>query len=1136
MQAEQVLLEALASENPLVLLWGQQASLSVETETYLNNEIKKHLGLGDVITGWKSLLTDSKLPENFYSWLSERFSRCPLPQGLEEVSNLPWSAVFTSSLDPALARVLSTERREPHAVLTASEVPPAARSTARTPVYYLFGRAGASDPPSMPPTNRSSLRIRTNVHAVPMLNRLSDAVTSLGLLVIDGLHPSKDWLSIELLLPVLEQMPAHRILWCGAKEEDLREPDVRNLVEAGHLVVTVSPLATVMARLAVDGLLVDLPNLRLSDQSSTITIRTQSGLDEVFEIPPSLRIRVETSATIVDDSWTAFNSPLGPETEYSTFRRFHGDLEGTKSIVEGIRRDFAIHREFESTLWSVIELALKSHSRYSDPIIIHGQSATGKSIALARIAVKLRTEHGVPVLYATSRVPSEVDIDAFCESLDHCGVVTVVICDNNASIQRYRDLLFSLRSKGRRVILVCSTYRQLDLPMTPPKGLVEASDGLSSGEKTALLTLVRRFSPITEMISHVEGDNILYNLYYHLPATRGRLIEGVGRETRAWEELIRSRSVSKPENGASLSYFAQQLLAAGLSQNGQALQTSEDPFATLNDDAARLINLVMIPGQVDCNVPIDILMRAMDSQSERMKIDRIVSLFGDLDLFRWKRGEHAEELLVGPRLALEAQLICRRRLMNPATEGEFLTQLIGACRLNWDAGGSERRFILELLQRIGPDGPQGEKYFGSYIHFARALTSLRTSHGVLDPSLMLQESALRRAAVKKDATAGSPSLEVLEEARTAVQEALEFIDKNWRTPASRTKTNLLVEQATIYGFLATQQLALGANNKDIWAAYSAARVAAKSAVGASATYFPLDVSLWIPQDLLEASNLTPEQRFELKADILSTLERVDPSSYPYEQQERFNRRKFILGQALGDANLSEEAFVALAAQGGTAGYYLRARTIGPSLESETGSEITPSDYQGAEEALAFLETYWREIQDDERCLRFYLQCKWMICVRQRLFRQERGGLPYLDQDRRKILSIVESINTLASLGKDNQMLYLKAVLAWLTGDEQSANETWGFLSRETEFLDPKRPTRRHVVTDANGTPTSYAGRIEGGEDPFWIRVDGLGRRIRLLGRDFSTEQPAYGRQIPSFGIAFNYIGPIADPIVRKGGR
>ncbi len=132
------------------------------------------------------------------------------------------------------------------------------------------------------------------------------------------------------------------------------------------------------------------------------------------------------------------------------------------------------------------------------------------------------------------------------------------------------------------------------------------------------------------------------------------------------------------------------------------------------------------------------------------------------------------------------------------------------------------------------------------------------------------------------------------------------------------------------------------------------------------------------------------------------------------------------------------------------------------------------------------------------------------------------------------MSIVESINEMASLGRDNQLLYLQAVFSWLVGDERAADEAWSTLSRETEYLDPKRPFRRHILTGRDGRVSTFSGRIESGSDPYWIRVEGLGRRIKLLGRDFTSNSPSYGRQIPSFAIAFNYIGPIADPIVRKG--
>jgi hypothetical protein len=125
----------MAEQNPLVLLLGQNASLSTETRLYLFREIGKHLGQAGPISDWKDIVSASTLPNDFYTWLAERFSRCPMPQGMEEVAAVPWSAVFTSSLDPALLKLLNSERREANAILTASEVPPAARSTARTPLY-----------------------------------------------------------------------------------------------------------------------------------------------------------------------------------------------------------------------------------------------------------------------------------------------------------------------------------------------------------------------------------------------------------------------------------------------------------------------------------------------------------------------------------------------------------------------------------------------------------------------------------------------------------------------------------------------------------------------------------------------------------------------------------------------------------------------------------------------------------------------------------------------------------------------------------------------------------------------------------------------------------------------------------------
>lgn len=70
---------------------------------------------------------------------------------------------------------------------------------------------------------------------------------------------------------------------------------------------------------------------------------------------------------------------MGDDALYSAFRQFHGDIIGPKSLVEGIQREkFAIERDFESHLWEFVNNASKDHERFNEPIIVHGQSGTGK--------------------------------------------------------------------------------------------------------------------------------------------------------------------------------------------------------------------------------------------------------------------------------------------------------------------------------------------------------------------------------------------------------------------------------------------------------------------------------------------------------------------------------------------------------------------------------------------------------------------------------------------------------------------------------------------------------------------------------------------------------------------------------------
>ena len=72
-----------------------------------------------------------------------------------------------------------------------------------------------------------------------------------------------------------------------------------------------------------------------------------------------------------------------------------------------------------------------------------------------------------------------------------------------------------------------------------------------------------------------------------------------------------------------------------------------------------------------------------------------------------------------------------------------------------------------------------------------------------------------------------------------------------------------------------------------------------------------------------------------------------------------------------------------------------------------------------------------------------------------------------------------------------------------------------------------------MATDESGAPRQFRGRVERrGEEDWWIRVEGIAWQVKMLARDFPNEALAHGRELRGFGIAFNYIGPIADPLAR----
>lgn len=1137
MTQEEILARAFDERRPCVLWLGQDAWTPPGRSDPVLALFLTRLGRQpSPDASWKNIL-EKDLTGQDYEWLTERFERNVVAEGITEALNLPWSAVFTSSVDPVLMRRLETNGRQPEALITPDHVPASPRSTTRTPVYFLFGRSSDhAEPTRCPPKKAAELARRTNT-AVVLLDRLAETVSAMGVLVIDGFLPERDWLRLDSMFSSIPAGTGLRVLWCGMPAAP-DNPLVRELVNDGTLLVEPRRLPELVAEMTAKGMLNERTRI-MRHEPGVISLANE----QLFEVAPGMRLRVEASAAIVDDEWTQPPRPLSTAAQEDAFHRFHGEFGSARLLVEGIARGFAIERPFEPQLRKKIADLIERRGDIERFVLLHGQSGSGKSVALARAAYTFRTQRPIPVLFASGRIPSLHDVEDFCAAAERAGAqATILLCDANASPHLYAQLFEALQSRGRRAVIVGTSYRIDDTKLRSVDKIL-APDEATPRERKELVDLIKRHMRLPEsaldLLIRQDSQYVFAYLYRVLSSSRGRLISGITGETRAAEESLRERGKQHVTPQRFASQLAQQLVAAGLYGREMPLfeRQPDSPFGS--DTAERLIDYIMVAGRLDIFVPVNLLMRVLRARVADLQFDQISELFWEIDLFRWRSDEHGTDLLVGPRLSLEADLVCRRRLADPKREMACLVDLLLGVRPQGVDRSAEMTFLFELLRKLDERGPRGDAYASGYLRIAEALTELRTKHGLDHASVMLQESNFRRAWLRAIQNENSVTAEererVLDDARKVVDEALRRAQAEARWASPRARQDLFVERAAIYGFAAVGSAMRGASQDAVWSAYQAAREASRQAMSVTPNYYPYDVALWLPLDILEeAKKLTEVQRAELVADIYSVLDRIDPGSLPPEQFSQFHRKQDRIGRALKDWRLVTETRAVLEKYNPPLAVFLEARDLARrALEAEEppiGKELR----EEAANAFNLLERSGDKISRDVRCMRLQFELQWLVATGERPLRRERRPLPHDANVRTSLLNILAQL----SLGRgdmlDNPLRYLQAVLTWMRREYARASEQFTSLSRDTDYTEDRhRPRRRLFLADAASAPIKLRGRLVRERAPgHWlIEVEGYSE-VALLAWDFSGVTLEKGREVRDFAIAFNYLGPIADPLSR----
>ncbi len=1124
------------SRGPAALLLGQAHLALGRGGDPLVDVLAKKVE-GDPATGFELLFTGEG-DDHLGDWLENQSRSLAVSEHLDVIAGYEWIAVWSSAVDPLWAPTFDRPWREIQLVLSEDFHPSDPRNRRRLHCTYLFGAVSRSDAVERAPTSALELIRRRGV-ANALARRLISTLGPTGVLAVDGYEPG-DWFRLEDLAGVVSQLQPGQCHLFGASVAMQAEPTVSALIEEGLLVPHDDHLAQVLQAGAQAG------RFHLEDSSGSRKLdRLVSFAGEVHSTPRDLWVELTNSARVLDEDLLAPATALSPDANYSAFREFLGATEGAVSW-DGVARNFVFRREFEAELENAVRAAITRNRIDDPPIVVHGATGTGKSMAMAAVAYRIASEREHPVLFVDRRAPDNVRdaIDRFCIWAEDDGAaLSIVFWDGMLEMAEYEQHGRILEGRGRQIVLIGSAYKAPTPSFAGRLEMIGAPDLLSKREVGDLSAFLGRFGSGLKSLTQAGASSdrsFLVSMYRLLPSTRSALRTGVVRElTRAERIMVARAGEEAEEEYEPQTALARALHDAGLLpemavDSGLAERSPVEDFSLVQDMTA----LVMVPAQYGLDVPLEVVLRAVGREGYM----RLPELLREIDLVRWVE-DGVGNFLLGARSPLEARLIVQSRLGTTAVEVAFVKRLLLETRPGADSSGRQPEidFAVSLVRALGAQGPSGNRYRDSYADMAQALAELRVEGGVENPRLILQEANLRREVlrwVREKPAADRSMTHDAEEEVSAISAVLEEVAQEF--PAGRNdhlRVSLEVERAS--GLAALSRAAESDSSRV--ALYRQARAAAHEArtVGES-NFYPLDVLAWASRDVLQDDLLEPTERLEVTAEVLSAFEVFDVDGADVSQIERFHRRRQEFGDLVDDVRIADDAFDALLEAGSAAGVYLRARQLA-SLD-EWREEDRQPDMASVESALAFLERYAAVAEEDPRCLNLAFDLWWFTKTGGRPFDEERACLPLPTQDWAELRDRCASLLITGESYRQVSLMYLRGLAEFHLGAITDALATFSEVERQSdEIRGRRRIARSYLASDTSGAPRLFGGTINwvsGDMRRGEVYIDDLRQRVRFIPREFGSRDLRRGSSLGDFHIGFNYLGIIADPVgfYRRGRR
>ncbi|MFG3514586.1 P-loop NTPase [Streptomyces bobili] len=1155
---KQALFERL-DRGPCFLLLGQRY-LSIETGSDpLTGPLARALGVGELQQSvYQTVLgIDPARRQAVANALTEAGRALVLPPPARTTLHFPWNGVLSSAVDPAWRAGLRREWRTIQQSVPQRDRTRVSRNVYDVQALMLFG--GVDQPAEdQPPSTRPDLTRRRAIAAEALGRVVSDALTPRGLLVIEG-WGLDDWLTPEMLYAQICDSVRGQVHLFSATDEILADDHIREAIDLQVLVPHRESFASVVVEARSTG--------RLSEERpSTAPTRALRVGDRLLPIDRSRWQRILPHARPVDIDVLDDPPAESADRRYQKFREFLGTSDGSPAWWAHAR-GLSFQRSFEQTLWDLVEQTVGSRNQRA-PLLVAGQSGTGKSVALARLAFRTAHTGRRVVLHIPRRStrPEYEALDDFCLwAEEQTGDSTLIVWDGMLEPQEYQRLFDYLRSRGRKVVVVGSCYWDEELfgvtvdrrngqsgrsapPVpryVPGRDFIEATATLAGKELQRFINYLGHFGirlkPGDEQA--VSRDkSFLSALYRLLPEVHGPLSSGLALELRRSEQRLSHAARTRMDFQAN-TLMAHALVKAGL-LNGLAVlldRPNDAPSMTADDPFERLLSLVLLIHSHGLRMPLELALRTVGRDGVR----NLPDLLSGIDIIRWDEDEQGNYTL-GGRNQLEARLLTQARGSGKEREAAQIAEVLELVRPDARArnGGPEIEFAIELLTRIGPQVAYEQRLYGEhYLAFADSIAELRSrvSDPVVHARLTHKEVNLRREWAVRDqrrqGTDPSTRQAALEAAQEAVDEALRTAEDLGLRP--QIKLNLFVEQASVRGSRLYELLHSAPNGRlpnpppseeYITDELRALQRSVQSALSCDGTnYYPVDVLCWASRDTLKAGVLSDEAAATLLGDCLSTLTAIDPDTLDPRQAALYHSKFQDIAAWADDRVLAEQQLKKLEEYDEPLAAFFYALKVSGFLQNDPQPE-------GVRRALEHLRAQPSRLQD-ERCIRIAVDLLWFARTGERFMSGERQTLPLDGTAWQECLDLTDLATTYDVAS--SRVLFMRALALFHLGRVTHALDAFRELDRLSfEQRDRRRVINVYLASSEDGMPKVFRARVLRVDSGFrggrcW--VEDYQREFPFDPSQFGADQAVVGRTLDAYAV-FNMRGPWLEPPREPGER